>query len=113
MTVVAEGQDISEEQRQRVCAWLEANGIDANRVVQGPITTESTIHGDREGRAVIAFREYYEDRNGKRVINEKTLDDALTYDRWVQQKVPLEPDPMWADWASRRAEMDEKRESST
>ncbi len=106
VTVVAEGQELSTEQRARVVAWLEANGIDPRRVTQGPITIECNMRGDRPGRQVIGFTEYYEDADGHRQMNERALDRALTYQRWVEQKVPIEPDPAWNGWAAKHTEPD-------
>lgn len=103
VTVVDEGQEISEEQRKRVADWLDANGVDHRRVV-GPVSIETKMRGDEVGRQVIGFREYYEDADGHRTINEKTLKEALTYERWVEQKVPLGPDPEWEGWDAWRAE---------
>lgn len=106
VTVVADGQEISEEQRKRVIGWLKANGIDPGRVVRRrAITIESNMHGDQVGRQIIGFAEYYENPDGQREMNWKTRDAALTYERWVEQKVPLEPDPAWKGWDSHRAEM--------
>lgn len=106
VTVVTEGQELSAEQRARVVAWMAANGIDPRRVVLGTITVECNMHGDRPGRQIIGFTEYYEDAKGHREMNWKTLDGALTYQRWVEQKVPIEPDPTWNGWAAKHAEMD-------
>jgi hypothetical protein len=96
--VVQEGQELSDEQRTRVAAWLEANGIEPRRVALNTITVECNVHGSRESRHVIGFHEYYETPDGQRTINERTLDAALTFQRWVAQTVPLEPDPMWEGW---------------
>lgn len=106
VTVVAATQRISAEQRARVVAWLKANGIDPRRVTGGPITVECNMHGDRPGRQVIGFTEYYEDAEGHREMNWKTLDGALTYQRWVEQRVPIEPDPTWNGWEAKHAEID-------
>lgn len=104
VTVVSADQEISEEQRQRVAVWLEDNGIQPNRVATGrPVTVESQIRGDQESNPIIGFTEYYEDENGSRVLNEKTRDEALTYQRWVRQRVPLGPDPNWEGWEAWRA----------
>ena len=102
VTVVAQDQEISEEQRCQVVDWLRANDVDPSLVV-GPITVESTMRGDQEGTPIIGFTEYYEDPQGRRVLNEKTLDGALTFERWVRQQVPLEPDPEWKGWDAHRA----------
>lgn len=105
VTVVAEGQEISEEQRQRVMAWLTANGIDPRRVARGAITIECTMRGDQVGRQVIGFTEYYENADGHREMNWKSRDGALTFERWVVQEVPLEPDPAWKGWPAWHAEI--------
>lgn len=112
VTVVSEGQQVSEEQRERVGQWLQANGIDHRRVTGGPITIESKMRGDVVGRQVIGFWEYYETPEGTRVINEKTLTSALTYQRWVEQTVPLEPDPDWDGWEAYHQKMAEQRRKS-
>jgi hypothetical protein len=104
VTVVAEGQEVSEEQRKRVTDWLEANGVDPRRVARRPITIESNLRGDMASRVVIGFWEYYENAAGQRVINERTLEGALLCERWVEQKVPLAPDPTWKGWDAARAQ---------
>jgi hypothetical protein len=93
VTVVADGQKISDEQRKRVVAWLQANGVDPQRVT-GAITIECKMRGEQVGRQIIGFTEYYQNPDGKREMNWKTRVEALTFQRWVVQKVPLEPDPM-------------------
>lgn len=105
--VMAEDQDLTEEQRRRVVAWLEANGIDHKRVARKAITVECNVHGDREANHIICFREFYETPDGHRVINEKTRTEALTFERWVRQTVPLDPDPSWEGWAAYRARVEE------
>lgn len=106
VTVVADGQQISDEQRERVAAWLTANGIDPRRVAPGGITIECKVHGDRVGRQIIGFTEYYVNPDGHREMNWKTRNGALTYERWVEQTVPIEPDPTWKGWDARHAEID-------
>lgn len=107
VTVVSAHQEISDEQRQRIAVWLKDNGIQPSRVSSGhPITIESNVRGDRESGHIIAFTEYYEDENGDRVLNQKTRNEALIYQRWVAQKVPLAADPSWEGWDSRRASLD-------
>ncbi|MEU9947101.1 hypothetical protein [Streptomyces sp. NPDC047939] len=105
VTVVSDGQRISEEQRERVASWLQANGIDPDRVVRGRITVECQVRGSEEARHLIWFSEYYTDSEGNKVINERTLDEALTYERWVAQKVPLSNDPTWPGWDEHRARL--------
>ncbi|MCA1220256.1 hypothetical protein [Streptomyces sp. 8L] len=98
VTVVAEGQEIVEEQRARLADWLEANGIDPKRVSQrGPITVETRMHeGQLIGQGLIGFQEYYLDGDGHKELNEKTV-EPFTYERWVRQQVPLGPDPAWVE----------------
>jgi hypothetical protein len=103
VTVVAEGQQVSIEQRQRIVTWLKANGIEPRRVADGAITVEYRMRGDRSGPGVIGFREYYESPQGHRTINERTLDGTLTYERWVRETTPLEPDPAWEGWEAMAA----------
>lgn len=112
VTVVAEGQALSAEQRARIAAWLEANGIDPRRVALGAITVECSMHGDRPGRQIIGFTEYYENADGQREMNWNTRDGALTYQRWVVQTVPIEPDPSWKGWSAWHAESDAARSAT-
>lgn len=98
ITVVDEGQDISGEQRERVTRWLAANGVDPKRVALKRITLECNVRGQHENAHIIGFTELYEDETGHRVIDEKTQNSAVMYERWVRQTVPLEPDPTWIGW---------------
>lgn len=109
VTVIGEGQEISEEQRERVGRWLTANGIDPKRVTRQGIRIESNVRGDRDGSHIIGFTEYYETADGHRIANEKTKNEALTYERWVRQTVELEPDPTWEGWPSWQARVDTER----
>ncbi|PSK57083.1 hypothetical protein B0E38_02614 [Streptomyces sp. 111WW2] len=109
VTIVSEGQQVSDEQRERVRAWLRANGIDPARVALRDITVECTMHGDQPGRQVIGFTEYYENPDGQREMNWKTREGALTFQRWTVQQVPIEPDPSWQGWPKWYAEMAAKR----
>ena len=104
VTVVSDGQDLSDEQKQRVTAWLRANGIDPSRVT-GEISIICKMRGDEVGRQLIAFTEYYVNPSGHKEMNLKTLAGALTFERWVEQSVPLEPDPAWTGWDAWRAQM--------
>jgi hypothetical protein len=106
VTVVAEGQELSPEQRARLVAWLKANNVDPSRVTRGSITVECKMYGDRPGRQVIGFTEYYANPDGQREMNWKTVKGALTYQRWVEQTVPIEPDPTWKGWTARHAEIE-------
>lgn len=104
ITVVEDHQEISEEQRARVATWLEANGIDPSRVALGRITVESKLYAGKPGWQIIGFTEYYETPDGHRVVDQRNRKGALTYQRWVEQSVPLEPDPAWEGWDARRAQ---------
>ncbi len=110
VTVVKAGQAVSDEQRARIVQWLQANGIDPSRVARGAITVECNMRGDRPGRQIIGFTEYYEGPQGHREMNWQTLDGALTYQRWVEQTVPIAPDPQWTGWEAWHAEIDAARE---
>lgn len=109
ITVVAEGQRVSHEQHERVKTWLRANGIDPNKVAFGDITVEYRMRGDQPGRQVIGFTEFYESPDGHREMNARTLEGALTFQRWVVQQVPIEPDPTWQGWPKWHEEMTAKR----
>lgn len=108
VTVLAETQEITEEQRERIDRWLRANGIDPKRVARKDIVVESKVRGDREGRHLIGFTEFYHDEEGGRVTDQRTLSGAFTYQRWVRQSVPLEPDPAWPGWAEIRRQEQER-----
>jgi hypothetical protein len=103
VTVVADRQELSEEQQARVMRWLEANGLDPKRVARRAITIECNVRGREESAHVIGFSEFYVDNDGRKVIDEKTLLDAFTYERWVRQIVQLEPDPSWRGWDAHRS----------
>lgn len=109
VTVVREGQDISGEQRERINRWLTANEIDPKRVALKGIVIESKIRGDREGQHLIGFTEFYQDETGHKVVNEKDRSRALTYQRWVRQSVPLEPDPTWIGWPEVHRQQEQAR----
>ena len=110
--VMQEGQELNDEQLARIAAWLEANGIEARRVALKTITVECDVRGDRESRHVIGFHEYYETPDGHRVMNERTLEEALTFQRWVVQTVPLELDPQWEGWDAYHARIDAMKRCS-
>ncbi|MFD3336051.1 hypothetical protein ACFWV1_25905 [Streptomyces sp. NPDC058700] len=93
-TVISGDDEISEEQRLRVCAWLKANGIDPNEVCASePITIEGRIYQDKKRHQVICFSEYHLDETGHRYADPRKLDTAMLIQRAVRQKVALEPDP--------------------
>lgn len=107
--VVTEGQELSEAQKSRVRDWLEANGVDPKRVARKDVVVECNVRGDRENRHIIGFHEYYETPDGHRVMNEKTFDGALTFQRWVAQTVPLDADPEWEGWDAYHARIDARK----
>lgn len=99
VTVFREGQELSDEQGERIKRWLAANGLDPKRVARKTITVECNVRGESENAHIIGFTEFYVDETGSKVIDEKTLQDAAMYQRWVRQIVPLEPDPNWGGWS--------------
>lgn len=88
-TVVADGQEVTEEQRARLCDWLRANSIDPDRVPQrAPLTIEQT--GDKQ--PIIRFRSYYLNEAG---VKEQGPDGggALQVERTRPLSVELPPEP--------------------
>ncbi|MEV8101071.1 hypothetical protein [Streptomyces sp. NPDC088135] len=93
ITVVEANQVISEEQRQRLCAWLEANGIDPKFVsLGGSIAVHSRALNGKEGAYQIRYTEYCRDVDGEKFMDIGSEGD-LTVQRRVVQKVPLGEDP--------------------
>ena len=93
ITVVEANQVISDEQRQRVCAWLEANGIDPKFVsLGGSIAVHSRALNGKEGAYQIRYTEYCRDVDGEKFMDIGS-EGALTVQRRVVQKVPLGEDP--------------------
>ncbi|MGW1814142.1 hypothetical protein ACWCQM_11350 [Streptomyces sp. NPDC002125] len=93
ITVVEAGQLLSEGQKQRVRAWLEANGIDPNFVsTGGSITVHSRAVNGNEGGDRIRYTEFCRGEDGQR-FTDPGADGALTVERWVLQAVPLGEDP--------------------
>ncbi|MFE6126731.1 hypothetical protein ACFQ6Q_00440 [Streptomyces sp. NPDC056437] len=92
VTVVTEGQDISDEQRARVCAWLTANNIDAALVAQNDVVVQCKAQGDRESGHAIGFHQIYRDPDGRKVYDPMTR-DVVMFQRWVPQTVALDPEP--------------------
>lgn len=93
-TVIAEGQEVSEEQRGRVTAWLRANGIDPKQVPGGPITVECREERGRSFGHRICFMQYQLDERGDRMASDRDPSKVLSYERCVRQKVPLTDDPV-------------------
>lgn len=94
LTIVEAGQVLSEGQRQRVCAWLEVNGIDPKFVpARAPITVRSRVVGGKEGAFQIRYTEYSRDENGQKFSDQGSDNQALTVQRCVAQRVPLDEDP--------------------
>lgn len=92
VTVVEDGQAISDEQRERVCAWLRANDVDPKVVSREAITIEYTEgpFGRSSGR--IWFTQYYVNAEGSKEFDWRTK-GAIQFQRCVLQMVELEPDP--------------------
>lgn len=107
VTVTSEGREISSEQRERVVAWLKANGIEPADVVPGDIRVETSVYGDRE-RSFIAFTQYVNDANGTRIFDWREK-GALTVERLVEQDAELPADPAWEGWEAYRQRMAEQR----
>ncbi len=83
---------LSDEQRARVVAWLDANGIAPGEVsTNGPVTLEYKTDGEQEWGHLICFAEYYRDQSGARVFDWKSKEATLVH-RSVQQSVALEPE---------------------
>lgn len=92
VTVMKAGQALSEGQRMRVWAWLEANGIDPRSVsTEGSITVHSQAVGSSEGAYQIRYTEYYKDRSGQR-FTDVPSEGLVTVERCVRQVVPLDED---------------------
>jgi hypothetical protein len=98
ITVVEEGQNISDAQRQRVIHWLRANGVDPARVAAERITLEYKMYGEKKGRQLIGFTQFHLE-DGNKVHAYKT-NDVVKFQRYVEQTVELEPDPTWEGWQS-------------
>lgn len=107
VTVIKDGQVIGDEQRERVAAWLTANGIDPKTVDQQEIRVECTMRGTEKGRSLIHFTQYVSESDGRRVFDWRTK-SALTVQRLVEQQVEIDPDPAWQGWDAWRAELDEQ-----
>lgn len=83
---------INAEQRQRLVNWLSANGLDPKQVALKAISVETEWRGGEPGRSLIRFWQHYTDPSGAKLINERTRGPLLV-ERWVQQQVPLAPEP--------------------
>lgn len=93
VTVVEARQVLTEGQKQRVWAWLKANGIDPKFVsTEGAITLHSRT---RDGKGIgcgIRYTEFCRDKNGEKFMDPGTR-GCLTIERRVRQIVPLDDDP--------------------
>ncbi|MEU5360286.1 hypothetical protein ACFY9R_28835 [Streptomyces albidoflavus] len=87
---------INAEQRQRLVHWLSANGLDPKQVALKAITVETEWRGDTPCRSLIHFWQHHTDPSGAKLINERTR-GPLLFERWVQQQVPLAPEPSPGD----------------
>jgi hypothetical protein len=89
--VTCADHDLTDEQRDRICTWLTANGINPERVVPEPITVETKQTAYSE-RTWIGITEYLVGDDGSPLIDHRR-GAAVTADRWVKQTVALEPEP--------------------
>ncbi|MEU8469590.1 hypothetical protein AB0F30_16980 [Streptomyces sp. NPDC029006] len=105
ITVLAEDQELSAEQRERVQTWLTENGIDPKHVARGAITVEGKMFGNRPGRQYIGFRQFHLE-NGQKV-HAQVSNDVVTFQRYVEQTVELAPDPAWEGWEAAHARVDQ------
>lgn len=110
VTVVEDGQEITDEQRSRVVTWLSENGVDPSLVVPGPITLEYKAFGERKGRQFIGFRQYYLEDGHK--VHALVTNEAVTFHRYVEQSVELAPDPTWEGWKAYDARIAERRKAN-
>lgn len=106
--VIEEGQDISGEQRERIVRWLRANGVTPSNVAQGRITLEYKMYGPNKGRQFIGFTQFHLE-NGQKVHALKT-NSVVTFHRYVEQTVELEPDPSWEGWEKHQQLLAQQRE---
>lgn len=92
VTVVEDGQAISEEQRERICVWLRANGVDPKTVSRKALTIEYAEgpFGRSPGR--IWFTQYYVNAEGSKEHAQHT-NEAVQFRRCVHQTVELDSDP--------------------
>ncbi|MFJ8677222.1 hypothetical protein [Streptomyces sp. NPDC093589] len=98
VTIAGAHQKVNDEQRERIHAWLVANGIDPKEVASGhPVTVEyqtSSTTRDRRSSGHIHFAEYYTDASGSRVVEAHSHPmRALTVQRCVAETVALAPEP--------------------
>lgn len=93
VTVVEADQLLSEGQKQRIRAWLKANGIDPKWVsAAGPITVHSRAVNGNEGGYRIKYTEFCRGEDGRRFAD-AGVNAAVTVERCVLQAVPLDEDP--------------------
>lgn len=111
VTITEEDQAISSEQRERIVRWLQANGIDPSTVAQGRVTVEYHMYGTKPGRQYIGFTQYYVE-NGLKVHSFVT-NNAVTFHRYVEQTVELEPDPSWEGWEKHEERLAKTREAKS
>ncbi|MFD8777527.1 hypothetical protein [Streptomyces sp. NPDC059916] len=107
VTVVEEGQTLTPEQRERVVAWLRANGADPAVVTLDTITLEYKMFGTKPGRQFIGFQQYYTEGGSR--VHAAITDGAVKFQRYVEQSVELEPDPAWQGWEQHEAKQAEAR----
>jgi hypothetical protein len=102
-----------EATRQRINAWLEANGIDPCHVVADrPIYVLAVANGTIQGGVpwltdVIVFHQYYEHPDGTRELNFITR-EAVSFQRTVPLQTPFPTDPVTDDEGARDGEADQQ-----
>lgn len=109
--IAEEGQHLSSEQRERIVRWLRANGVDPSSVAKERITLEYKMYGPNQGRQFIGFTQFHLE-NGQKVPALKT-NSVVTFHRYVEQTVELEPDPSWEGWEKREQSLARQREART
>lgn len=88
--------------RQRICAWLESNGITPGDVVASrPVYVLAVANGTIQGCLpllidVIVFHEFYRNADGARERN-FINGDAVMFQRTVPLQVPFPTDPATED----------------
>lgn len=93
ITIFETGQNITHEQRQRIRHWLQANEIEPARVALDTITVEYNVRPRSTSPGIICFTEYYLDSDGHKMLDPKTHPEAAKFQRHVEQKAEIEPDP--------------------
>jgi hypothetical protein len=98
-TVVASGQDVTDEQRARLCDWLRANGIDPFLVVQGSQLGPSVggiaiIQPGGQGLGYVQFHQYDRHPDGGSKYADPQTGEPAFYERRIWLSVALPPEPV-------------------